>query len=84
MKYLHNTENNDEISRAKDINDLDETTIFRYYFKMTKDNFFMNKLLSDQIITINDDIFATWFSLRDQFTKMLSKVTSMRYGFITS
>ena len=84
LKYLHNTGNSDKVPLAKDINELDENTIFRYYSKMNKDNSFMNKLLSDQVITINDDIFVTWSRLRDQFTEILSKVTSMRYGFIPS
>ncbi len=84
LNYLEMTKNDQKLPKFKDKNKLNKTILARYYSLMIKDSSFMNKLLHDQIITINDEIYVEWLSLRDQFDEMLSSVTSMRFGFIPS
>ncbi len=65
-------------------NEVSESTVSRYYSKMITDTTFMHKLLTDQIITADEEIYVEWRALRDEFAYMLSKVTSMKYGYIPS
>jgi membrane associated rhomboid family serine protease len=84
FNYLEKTGRKDEIPQLKRRKNLDDKTILRFYSQMMKDHTFMHKLLSDQIITIEADIYVQWLSSRDQFAEMLSQVSSMKYGFIPS
>jgi membrane associated rhomboid family serine protease len=84
LNYLEITKNDQQLSKIKDKNKIDKNIIAKYYSVMIKDSSFMDKLLHDQIITIDHEIYVEWLSLRDQFDEMLSKVTSMKFGFIPS
>jgi membrane associated rhomboid family serine protease len=62
--------------------DLDKVTLQRLYAKMHEDDVFLNKLRAGAIITPEDETYDTWKNLRTQFEDLLSKLVSMRYGFI--
>ena len=85
-RYLNYVEmnKNKEILHSQYRNKVSKNTVTRYYARMLKDGTFMRKLLTEQIITIDEEIYVEWRQLRDQFDEMLSKVTSMKYGFIPS
>ena len=82
LSYLEMTGNDAVVAQKINKKKLTEDNIIRYYSQMMKDYSFMHKLLTDEIITIDDEIYVEWLSLRDQFDEMLSRVMSMRYGFI--
>ena len=82
LSYLEMTGNDALVAQKINKKKLTDDNIMRYYSQMMKDYSFMYKLLTDEIITIDDEIYVEWLSLRDQFDEMLSRVTSMRYGFI--
>jgi membrane associated rhomboid family serine protease len=84
LSYLDMAEDDAEILRLEGKNELDEAIIMHYYSQMMKDKSFIQSLLTDKIITNDDEIYVKWLSLRDKFGEMLSRVTSMRYGFISS
>ena len=79
-----------EMNKNKEILDshhrdrVSKNTVVRYYNKMLNDSTFMHKLLADQIITADEEIYEEWRILRNQFADMLSRVTSMKYGYIPS
>ena len=79
-----------EMNKNKEILDshhrdrVSKNTVVRYYSKMLNDYTFMHKLLADQIITADEEIYEEWRILRNQFADMLSRVTSMKYGYIPS
>ncbi len=82
LNYLEMSGNDATVAQVRNNKKLTEDNIIRYYSQMMKDYAFMHKLLTDEIVTIDDEIYIEWLSLRDQFDEMLAKVTSMRYGFI--
>jgi membrane associated rhomboid family serine protease len=79
-----------EMNKSKEISDLhhrksvSKNTVSCYYSKMLNDSTFMHKLLTDQIITVDQEIYEEWRILRNQFADRLSTVTSMKYGYIPS
>ena len=85
-RYLNYVEmnKNKEILHSQYRNKVSKNTVIRHYAQMLRDGTFMHKLLTDQIITIDEEIYVEWRQLRDEFDHMLSKVTSMKYGFIPS
>jgi membrane associated rhomboid family serine protease len=85
-RYLDYVEmnKNKKISHSSDKNEVSVKTVSRYYNKMVTDTAFMHKLLTDKIITAEEEIYAQWRALRDEFAYLLSKVTSFKYGYIPS
>ncbi|MCG6918537.1 MAG: rhomboid family intramembrane serine protease [Deltaproteobacteria bacterium] len=85
-RYLNYVEmnKNKKILHSPDKNKVSKSTVSRYYFEMIKDSTFMHKLLTEQIITVEDEMYGEWRGLRDEFADLLSKVTSMKYGYIPS
>ncbi|MEJ2363935.1 MAG: rhomboid family intramembrane serine protease [Deltaproteobacteria bacterium] len=79
-----------EMNKHKEILDssgrgrVSKNTVARYYGKMLNDSTFMHKLLAEQIITADEEIYEEWRTLRNRFADMLSRVTSMKYGYIPS
>jgi len=83
LTYLEmNTNKN--ISYSSEKNNVNKSTVSRYYPKMVKDRTFMHKLLTEQIITADEEIYVEWRKLRNQFADMLSEVTSTKYGYVPS
>jgi len=85
-RYLNYVEmnKNKEILHSSDKNKASKRTVSRYYSKMIKDSTFMHKLLTEQIITVDEEIYVEWRELRNEFADLLSEVTSMKYGYIPS
>lgn len=85
-RYLNYVEmdKNSEISHSQYGNKVNKDAVVRHYARMVKDGTFMRKLLTEQIITVDEEIYVEWRDLRDQFDYKLSRVTSMKYGFIPS
>ena len=85
-RYLNyvETNKNKEILHSQYRNKVNKNTVARHYAQMLNDGTFMRKLLTEQIITNDEEIYDEWRELRSQFDDMLSKVTSMKYGFIPS
>ena len=73
-----------ELSNINHKDSVSKHTVARYYSQMLTDSTFMHKLLAEQIITVNEEIYGEWRILRNQFADMLSKVTAMKYGYIPS
>ena len=85
-RYLDYMERNKskEILDSPHRDTVSKNTVARYYSKMLNDSTFMHKLLTEQIITVDQEIYEEWRMLRSQFADMLSTVTSMKYGYIPS
>jgi len=85
-RYLNYMEmnKNKEILHSQYRNKVNKNTVARHYAQMLRDGTFMRKLLTEQIITIDEEIYDEWRELRSKFDDKLSKVTSMKYGFIPS
>ena len=85
-RYLDYMERNKskEILDSPHRDTVSKNTVARYYSKMLNDSTFMHKLLTEQIITVDQEIYEEWRMLRSQFADMFSTVTSMKYGYIPS
>lgn len=83
LDYVEMNKNN-EILHSNYRNKVNKNTVVRHYARMVRDSSFMHKLLTEQIITVDDEIYDEWRELRDQFDHKLSRVTSRKYGFIPS
>jgi membrane associated rhomboid family serine protease len=61
--------------------DLDGKAMKSLSTKMQRDETFLKRLRSDQIITPEEETYNTWKNLRAQYEALLSKIISVRYGF---
>ena len=51
------------------------------YMEMRQDHEFMRRLEREQIIRSHDAVYQEWRSLRNEYTSLLSKIMTKRYGF---
>ncbi|MCP4372594.1 MAG: rhomboid family intramembrane serine protease, partial [Deltaproteobacteria bacterium] len=70
-----------DMPNLKEHKELDEEALVRYQIQMDKDYGFLKKLRNDEIITIEDPVYAKWKRLRNIYEDKLSKVVFIKYGF---
>ena len=61
--------------------ELDETILAEYHFKMEYDYQFLQKLRSDKIITPAASEYAEWRDLRQSYEEQLAEIVSYSYSF---
>ncbi len=61
-----------------------EPDAYLQYSHIIQDNGFMEKLLSDQVITADNTEFPDWKKKRQQFNQLLSKVVYINWGLRTA
>lgn len=81
LAYIGATDSEESILTTKKQKGLNEAAIIRLYGKMQSNKVFMKKLLNDEIITPQGQIYTTWKSLRRKHEGMLSRVVIQGYGF---
>ncbi len=70
-----------DMPNLKEHKELDKEALVRYQIQMDKDYGFLKKLRNDEIITIEDPVYAKWKRLRNIYEDKLSKVVFIKYGF---
>lgn len=83
VEYLNKTGSQALISPQKEnlSKEKFEEELIRYYGQMQSDYLFIEKLLNDQIVSENDEVYSKWKELRHSYNDQLSKVVFMEYGF---
>ena len=80
LNYARDTGSDRHIDPGVKLEDMDEEAIINFSIKIQNDHVFLNKLLNDEIITPEDDIYEKWKGLRLKFGDMMSKIVSVKYG----
>ena len=80
LNYARDTGSDRHIDPGVKLEDMDEEAIINFSIKIQNDYVFLNKLLNDEIITPEDDIYEKWKGLRLKFGDMMSKIVSVKYG----
>jgi membrane associated rhomboid family serine protease len=79
--YLIDTQAERNISFSLRQKELGDDAFMRLYPKMLRDKVFMEKLLNEEIITIDDPDYGPWKSLRMHFEAMKAQTVAQKYGF---
>ncbi|MDY6880870.1 MAG: rhomboid family intramembrane serine protease [Thermodesulfobacteriota bacterium] len=81
LDYLQSEKPDEPISDSLIQKRNQRDSIALLYARMQRDDLFMTRLKSHQIITPGEEVFIEWKRLRTEYEGLLSKVVTYRYGF---
>lgn len=81
LDYLKTTKGVEEKTDFEKPKRFNKKSMERLFLKMQQDDIFILKLLNNEIITPDEEIFNEWKGLRIKYESLLSKTLSIQFGF---